>query len=116
MMHGIDRGDAADAAMDVLRFTAPTGAAGRQQLRALLRTHMAHESARTLRRFLVHLLAGLGGVLVACLLLPGIIPVELERPLVGIWTCCLLSVGVAAGFEWRLARAARRLLTEEDGR
>jgi hypothetical protein len=76
---------------------------------------MAHQSARTLRRFLVHVLAGLGAVVVMCVLASGILSVQGYQSLIAVWSVCLVSVIGTAAVEWSLGRRESRLIAEEGG-
>ena len=100
-------------APEVVRFTMPTGDADTHQVRAILRTHIAHESTRSLRQSFVHLLAALGGFVIVCMLFPALISDDTRRAVVGIWVLCALSAVGAAVVEWRLRRREARLLTDD---
>jgi len=106
--------DRAREALDLFQFSVPPGAEGRQRLRTILRAHLAHQSAKMLRRFLVHVLAGLGAVVVVCVLASGIMSVQGYQSLIAVWSVCLLSVIGAAAVEWSLRRRESRLIAEED--
>lgn len=113
-MAKLERATVPDEAADILHFTVPSGDAGRKRLHTVLRAHMAHRSARTLRRFLVHVLAGLGTVVVLCVLASGIASVQGYQSLIGVWSACLLSIVVTGAVEWRLRRHESRLIAEDD--
>ena len=97
----------------LVRFTIPAGDPGTRHVRAILRTHIAHESTRSLRRFLVHLLAALGGFMVVYVLFPNAMSDDSRRTLLGIWAVCALAAAGAAVVEWRLRREETRLLADE---
>ena len=103
-----------DAAPDLIRFAMSPDLPGRERLRAILRTHLACESAQTLRRFLVHVLAGLGGLVVLCVALPGTVSAETHRSLLAVWAVCLMVAVATAILEWRFRRREARLLAESD--
>src|ERR1700675_2010883 len=102
---------------DLIHFTVPGAPdrAMREELRAILRTHIALESTATLRQFLVHLLGALGGFIVVCELFPEAVSPAARHTLLWIWTLCCLAVFSSAAVEWRLRTEEARLLARNQG-
>ena len=99
----------------LVRFTVSPGETGKRRVRAILRTHLARESVQTVRRFLVHVLAALGGLLVVCVVFPAALRPDTRRALLVLWAVVAISAIVASAFEWRLGRKESRLLAEPEG-
>ena len=99
-------------APDVIHFAMPPlrDRETREELRAILRAHLALESTKTLRQFLVHLLAALGGLGVACVLIPDVTSQEVRHTLLWVWALCCLAAVTSAAVEWRFHTQEARLL------
>ena len=97
---------------NVLQFTMPQtdGRESREELRAILRAHLAIESTTALRQFLVHLLAALGAFVVADVLLSGAMSQAVRHVLLSTWTVCGVAAVVSVVVEWRLRTDEARLL------
>ena len=82
-----------------------------ENLRAILKAHLAFEHARTARQFWVHLSAVVGALNI---LLPQPTSQPVRAVLLALWGSCSVCALVAAGFEcsWRW-REARLLATHK---
>ena len=105
-------------AHDVLELRMPRGldARARERLRALVVTDVTLRNTSALRRFLEHVLAALGGLLVAGVLIVDDPSSEPWRTLALTWMLGAVVAGVSAVVEWQLRSDVRRLLrsAEED--
>jgi hypothetical protein len=97
---------------DLIHFTVPMtpDRAAREELRAILRTHIALESTATLRNFFVHLFGALGGFIVVCELFPDATSQPVRQMLLSMWALCCLAALTSAAVEWRLRTEEARLL------
>jgi hypothetical protein len=101
----------------LIHFTvAPKTDAAAGNVRAILRVHIAHESAQALRQFVVHLLAALGGLIALCMLFPQWASEEVRRALLDLWGACAVCGTAAAALEWKLYRQEAELLSHNRSR
>jgi len=96
---------------DLIQFTVspqsdPIGIA----TRAILHAHVAHERSKATRRFWVHLLAALGGLVVLCLVFPQAASAQVQDALVALWGACGVCVITAVAVEWRWRRREAQVL------
>jgi hypothetical protein len=82
----------------------------RERLRALLVTQLALRSTIALRRFLVHVLAALGGLLAVTLVAPEPLAIGLRHALAWTWWACGCTAAASAVAEHGLRADAGRLL------
>jgi len=84
--------------------------ATREELRAILRAHLARDSATRLRQFLVHLLAMLGGLIVADALFPDLASQAVRQALLWMWAFCFFTAVASAAIASRLQAQEAQLL------
>lgn len=97
---------------DLIQFRIPAenDRETRDELRAILRTHVALQSTTTLRRVFVHILAVLGGLFIGGVLSPDITSQTVRNTLLWSWELCCLAAVTSAAVEWSLRKDQARLL------
>ena len=105
-MRTIDSGVLANAPVDAGPPTRADADGARERLRALFVTQVALRNTTALRRFLVHVLGAIGGMLVISLVVPWV-P---RQALAWTWWVCGCAAALSAGVERQLRIDASRLL------